>query len=154
MNQVVQEAGVNIQDVKLIIPHQANQRILDAACEALNLPPERMFSNVARYGNTSAASVPIALCEAVEAGRLADGDLVTFVGFGAGLTWAAALVRWGTVESPAWPHATRAWIQVQWMATRWRVRQFFHVVGSRLARLRRRAGLREPEEKSDQDGQL
>ena len=79
--------------VKLIVPHQVNQRIIDSAMEKLNLPPEKAFVNIDRYGNTSAASIPIALDEAWRVGKLQKGDIVIFVAFGAGLTWANAVVR-------------------------------------------------------------
>ena len=87
-------AGVTADDVTLFVPHQANSRIIDSAAAKLGLPPERTFVNIDRYGNTSAASVPIALAEAADAGRLRKGDLVLLTGFGAGMTWASALVRW------------------------------------------------------------
>ncbi|MDQ3898752.1 MAG: ketoacyl-ACP synthase III [Actinomycetota bacterium] len=87
-------AGVTADDVALFIPHQANVRIIDSAATKLGLPPERTFVNIDRYGNTSAASVPIALAEAADAGRLHRGDLVLLSGFGAGMSWASALVRW------------------------------------------------------------
>ena len=82
-------------DVALFVPHQANARIIDAAAERHRLPPDRTVVNIDRYGNTSAASVPIALAEAADAGRINDGDLVLLSGFGAGMTWATALLRWG-----------------------------------------------------------
>jgi 3-oxoacyl-[acyl-carrier-protein] synthase-3 len=81
------------QKLKLIIPHQVNQRIIDSAMERLKLPPEKAYVNIDRYGNTSAASIPIALDEAVRAGKIVKGDVVIFVAFGAGLTWANAVVR-------------------------------------------------------------
>ncbi len=87
-------AGVTADDVAIFIPHQANVRIIDSAATKLGLPPERTFVNIDRYGNTSAASVPIALAEAADAGRLKPGDLVLLSGFGAGMSWASALVRW------------------------------------------------------------
>jgi len=90
------EAGVTAADIALFVPHQANSRIIDAASSRLGIPPERTLVNIDRYGNTSAASVPIALAEAAEAGRLAPGDVVLLSGFGAGMSWASALVRWGT----------------------------------------------------------
>jgi len=77
----------------LIVPHQVNQRIIDSAMERLGLGPEKVFVNIDRYGNTSAASIPIALDEALRAGRIAKGDAVVFVAFGAGLTWGSAVVR-------------------------------------------------------------
>lgn len=98
--QVLQRAGLTLDQVDLLIPHQANQRIIDAAARALGLPSEQVYTNVDRYGNTSAASIPIALCEAVEQGRIQPGDLVVCVGFGAGLTWGAAAIRW-TRPQPA-----------------------------------------------------
>lgn len=82
-------------DVALFVPHQANVRIIDACTSRLGIDPGRVAVNVDRYGNTSAASVPLALTEAVEAGRLADGDIVLLGGIGAGLTWASVVVRWG-----------------------------------------------------------
>lgn len=86
--------GVTIADVKCIIPHQANQRILSAVAERLGAREDQVFVNVDRYGNTSAASVAIALDEAVAQGRIGRGDLVLLVVFGAGLTWGAALIEW------------------------------------------------------------
>ena len=80
-------------DVKLIVPHQVNQRIIDSAMEKLGLPPDKAFVNIDRYGNTSAASIPIALDEAWRAGKIKKDDHLIFVAFGAGLTWANAVVR-------------------------------------------------------------
>jgi 3-oxoacyl-[acyl-carrier-protein] synthase-3 len=80
----------------MLIPHQANMRIIDAAARRLALPREKVWVNLDRYGNTSAASIPIALFEAAEAGKLAEGDNVVLVAFGGGLAWAAGMVRWGT----------------------------------------------------------
>ncbi len=79
--------------VKLVIPHQSNRRIIDSATHKLGLPPEKVFVNIDKYGNTSAASIPIALDEAWRGGRISKGDIVIFVAFGAGLTWANAVVR-------------------------------------------------------------
>ena len=89
-------------DIDLLVPHQANQRILEVAAKALDLAPERVYSNLDRYGNTSAASIPIALCEAADEGLIQRDDLVVCVGFGAGLTWGASAVRW-SVPLPAEP---------------------------------------------------
>ena len=80
-------------DEVLIVPHQVNQRIIDSAMEKLGLPPEKAYVNIDRYGNTSAASIPIALDEAWRAGKIRQGDVIIFVAFGAGLTWANAVVR-------------------------------------------------------------
>ncbi len=87
-------AGVSPSEVSLLVPHQANLRIIDATAQRLGLPPEKVFINIHKYGNTSAASVPLALDEAAREGRLKSGDLVLMVAFGAGLTWGASLVRW------------------------------------------------------------
>jgi 3-oxoacyl-[acyl-carrier-protein] synthase-3 len=89
------QAGVTAADVALFVPHQANIRIIEAAADRLGFPAERTVVNIERYGNTSAASVPMALAEAADAGRLRPGDLVLLSGFGAGMSWASALVRWG-----------------------------------------------------------
>ncbi len=86
--------GLKIDQIRCIIPHQANQRILTAVAERLGAAPDQVFSNVERYGNTSAASVAIALDEAVQGGRIRRGDLVLLVVFGAGLTWGAAIIEW------------------------------------------------------------
>jgi 3-oxoacyl-[acyl-carrier-protein] synthase-3 len=88
-------AGVASSDVAWFVPHQANIRIIDSAANRLGIPKERTIVNIDRYGNTSAASIPIALAEAADDGRLCDGDLVLLSGFGAGMTWGSALVRWG-----------------------------------------------------------
>jgi 3-oxoacyl-[acyl-carrier-protein] synthase-3 len=91
----IAKADLELKDVDLLIPHQANFRIIDAAARRLDLPMDKVWVNVDRYGNTSAASVPIALAEAAEAGALKEGDNVVLVAFGAGLAWAAGLLRWG-----------------------------------------------------------
>ena len=102
--EVVADAGLTLQDVDLFIPHQANLRIIQAAVRALKMPMDKFFVNLERYGNTSGASIPIALCEAVDAGRLSPGDHLVMVGFGAGLTWAASVIQWGVPKPPvpAW----------------------------------------------------
>jgi len=93
-NQALERCGLAIGDIRCVIPHQANQRILSAVAERLGARPDQVFSNVERYGNTSAASVGIALDEAVKSGRIQRGDLVLLVVFGAGLTWGAAVIEW------------------------------------------------------------
>jgi 3-oxoacyl-[acyl-carrier-protein] synthase-3 len=92
--EALDRAGVRLDQVKLIVPHQANIRIIDAAAKRLNLPMDRFVCNVDRYGNTSAASIPIALDEAQREGRVQAGDYVVLVAFGAGLTWGATVLRW------------------------------------------------------------
>jgi 3-oxoacyl-[acyl-carrier-protein] synthase-3 len=94
--QIVAEAGLSLDDIQLIIPHQANIRIIESLAKRMHLPMERFFINLDRYGNTSAASVPIALCEAADQGRLQQGDHALLTAFGGGLTWASAVVRWGS----------------------------------------------------------
>lgn len=93
--QAVAAAHLELSDIDLIIPHQANTRILKTAARMLDLPLDKFFINVDRYGNTSAASIPIALCEAVEDDRIKDGDNLVLVGFGGGLSWAAMAIQWG-----------------------------------------------------------
>ena len=85
--QVVHKAGLTLHDVDVIIPHQANRRIVETASKRLKVPLERFVINIATYGNTSAGSIPIALCEAIAQGRIAPGSTIVLVGFGAGLTW-------------------------------------------------------------------
>lgn len=87
-------AGVEAADIDHLVLHQANQRIIDGAAKKLGVAQEKVVSNIAKYGNTSAGSVPIALAEAVEEGRIKKGDVVATAGFGAGLTWASAILRW------------------------------------------------------------
>jgi 3-oxoacyl-[acyl-carrier-protein] synthase III len=92
--QAAEKAGVDIADVDLVVPHQANMRILSAVAERLGISQEKVFTNIDSYGNTSAASVPIALDEALERGRIHDNDLVMLNACGGGLTWGANLLRW------------------------------------------------------------
>jgi len=92
--RVVRESGLSWGDIELLIPHQANARIIDLAVRRLKIDPAKVMVNVDRYGNTSAASIPLALCEAADQGRLKSGDHLVMVGFGAGLTWAATVVHW------------------------------------------------------------
>jgi 3-oxoacyl-[acyl-carrier-protein] synthase-3 len=87
-------AGLTAADVSLVIPHQANARIISAIAERLNLPIEKVFMNLDKYGNTSAATIPVALDEARRAGRIQKGDVVLLVAFGGGFTWASSVVRW------------------------------------------------------------
>ena len=91
---MLEHHGLSIGDLGLLVPHQANARIIDAAARALGLAPGRVFANVERYGNTSNASIPLALVEAERAGRLRPGQPVLLVAFGAGLTWGCSLLRW------------------------------------------------------------
>ena len=88
-------AGITADDVSMIVPHQANIRIIDAACERLGIPMERASIVLDRTGNTSSASIPLALADALDRGRIANGDLVLMVGFGGGMTAASCVLRWG-----------------------------------------------------------
>jgi 3-oxoacyl-[acyl-carrier-protein] synthase-3 len=100
--QALEKANVPLEKVKLIVPHQANARIIEAAAKRLGVGPDVMANNIALYGNTSTASIPLALKEAVDAGRVSAGDHVVLVGFGAGLTWGACVLEWeGTGLRPA-----------------------------------------------------
>jgi 3-oxoacyl-[acyl-carrier-protein] synthase-3 len=92
--KVLDMCGLTPAQVDLFVAHQANIRIIDAAAQRLSLPPEKVFVNVQNYGNTSAASIPLALDEASAAGRIKKGDILAIEGFGAGLTWAAAVIKW------------------------------------------------------------
>jgi 3-oxoacyl-[acyl-carrier-protein] synthase-3 len=98
--EAINQAGMSLSDIDLLIPHQANLRIIELAARHLNLPMDKVVVNIQNYGNTSTASIPIALVETIEAGRVKEGDTLCLVGFGAGLTWAAAVVRWGVSERP------------------------------------------------------
>lgn len=91
----IERGETTVEQIDWFIPHQANIRIIESAANRLGIPMERVVINIEQYGNTSAASIPIALFEAVDAGRIQDGDLVLLSGFGAGMTWASALLRWG-----------------------------------------------------------
>jgi 3-oxoacyl-[acyl-carrier-protein] synthase-3 len=92
--KALDRAGTDISQIKCVIPHQANRRIIDAVAERLGAAPGQVFTNLEKYGNTSAASVAIALDEAVQTGRIEKGDLILLIAFGAGLTWAAAVIEW------------------------------------------------------------
>ena len=94
INEVLMKGGYQAEDVDLLVPHQANQRITDAVASRMGMGPDKVFSNIARYGNTTAASIPIALAEAERQGRLRRGHLVVTVAFGSGFTWGANLIRW------------------------------------------------------------
>jgi len=98
LKRTIYDAGLTPDDIDLYIPHQANARIIESAARQMRVPVDKFYINLDRYGNTSAASVPLALVEAVEEGRLKDGDLVAMCAFGAGLTWASAVIQIGTGE--------------------------------------------------------
>jgi 3-oxoacyl-[acyl-carrier-protein] synthase III len=93
------DAGLTAADVALLVPHQANLRIIQAACQRLGIPEERTAVVIDRYGNTSSASIPLALDDALRNGRVSPGDLLLLTGFGGGMTWASAVLRWGDERS-------------------------------------------------------
>lgn len=131
--QAIKDAGLSPDDIDLLIPHQANARIIQSAAKMLKIPGEKVYVNVDRYGNTSAASIPIALCDAISEQRVKTGDHLLLVGFGAGLTWAAAVVRWGV--SPLVP--TLPW----WKTVQYRYWDEVSSARSRLRRVLRRISL-------------
>lgn len=92
--RVLEQGKVTADQIDLFIPHQANQRITDAVCQRLGVPPDKVYSNISRIGNTSSASIPICLDECVHAGRIKQGDLILLAAFGAGVTWGSVLLRW------------------------------------------------------------
>ncbi|MDX8414693.1 beta-ketoacyl-ACP synthase III [Intestinicryptomonas porci] len=92
--EVIERYGITPNEISLLIPHQANTRIIESVAKRLKLPMEKVFVNIEKYGNTSSASIPIALDEALKAGKIKKGDYILFVAFGAGLTWGATLVKW------------------------------------------------------------
>ncbi len=94
VREALEQHGLEIDDIDMLIPHQANLRISQAVQKALGLPDDRVYNNIQRYGNTTAASIPIALHECVEEGRLEPGDLLCLTAFGSGFTWGSALIRW------------------------------------------------------------
>ena len=91
--EILDKAGYTIDDVDLVIPHQANQRITDAVASRLNIPEEKVYSNIAELGNTSSASIPIAMDECLQSGKIKEGDLVLLTAFGGGVTWGGTLIR-------------------------------------------------------------
>jgi 3-oxoacyl-[acyl-carrier-protein] synthase-3 len=122
-----QKANVPLDNVKLFVPHQANIRIIKSAARSLKLDNERVVTNLDRYGNTSAASIPIALVEAIEAGRVHRNDYLVLVGFGAGLTWGAIMLQWGVplpVKPAPWYLRMYRWLYYRWARLRsWGARQ-------------------------------
>ena len=128
IQEVLKQAELTIDDIALIVPHQANTRIIEAAAKKLKLPMDKFYLNVEHNGNTSAASIPLALCDAVRDGRLRPDDNVVFVGFGGGLTWGASIVKWD-VTPPAVSFGDHEWRRVRYIMARGR---------SRLRRLQRR----------------
>ena len=138
IREVLDRAELSLEHLELVIPHQANQRIIEASAQRLGLPVECFFTNLAHYGNTSAASIPIALCEALEAGRVQAGDHLVLVGFGAGLTWGAAVIEWGQPwPGPPIPRRTRLllWLRYRWAPVRSFLRRLQRALGALLQRM-------------------
>ncbi|TAK34084.1 MAG: 3-oxoacyl-ACP synthase, partial [Saprospiraceae bacterium] len=94
-SEALEDQGLQPSDIDMFIPHQANLRISQMVQRRLRLPDEKVWNNIQRYGNTTAATIPIALCEAWQAGKVKDGDLVCMAAFGSGFTWGSVLLRWG-----------------------------------------------------------
>jgi 3-oxoacyl-[acyl-carrier-protein] synthase III len=117
IEQVLEKANLTLDDVDWIIPHQANLRIMEAVAKRLHLPDEKFYANIDQYGNTSAGSVPIALCEAVERQYIQPGQQIVLVGFGAGLTWAAVALEWGPSVQEISAVFYRRWLR--WVVYGW-----------------------------------
>ncbi len=140
IRQASAQAGIRVSDLRLIVPHQANTRIIQTAARYLNVPPELFMLNIDKYGNTSAASIPIALAEAVQTGRVEAGDYVAFIGFGGGLTWAAMVVQWSGPDAETRFGPQRR--QLSYALAYWRalLRRFFRRYGDTLNRIRPQRG--------------
>jgi 3-oxoacyl-[acyl-carrier-protein] synthase-3 len=92
--EAIRLADLELDDIELIVPHQANKRIIEAAARGLRVPMDRIMMNIHKYGNTSSASIPLAVCDAMDQDRIRPGDHLVLVGFGAGLTWGALVMQW------------------------------------------------------------
>jgi 3-oxoacyl-[acyl-carrier-protein] synthase-3 len=117
--EVTEKSGWKVEDLALIVPHQANMRIIDAAARGLKIPIEKFMVNLDRYGNTSTASIPIATVEAIQNNRIKPGDKIVFVGFGAGLTWGALAAEWSG------PVPSEHFVKVEWFKPWARARSYF-----------------------------
>jgi 3-oxoacyl-[acyl-carrier-protein] synthase-3 len=95
VQELLKDTSLTLDDIDLLVAHQANARILKAVADRLGFPSERVVTNIARIGNTSAASIPLAIADAVESGVVKDGDRIVLTAFGAGFTWGAGLIEWG-----------------------------------------------------------
>lgn len=118
INDALEMAGLAIEDIALVVPHQANIRIIASAAKKLKIPTEIFYTNVERMGNTSAASIPIALCEVVEKGLLKPDDYVVFVGFGGGLSWGANVVQWASSVPEDVPDTRNSWRDIRYVGAR------------------------------------
>lgn len=140
VRQACDIAGISITDLKLIVPHQANERIIHAAARALKLEPDVFMLNLDKYGNTSAASIPIALCEAAQQERLQQGDYMAMVGFGGGLAWGAVVVQWSGVPEPKRFGTQRRQFIYLTAAGRQRIRTFLRRISETFNRIRPQRG--------------
>lgn len=142
VTQALDMAKLTLDDVSLIVPHQANARILQAAARALKVNADIFVSNLEYYGNTSAASIPIALCEAIDQGRIAHDDNIVFVGFGGGLTWASMVVKWIVPETVERRTLYKQRRQFSYFAARWRRRviRWSRLAGEFFSRFRPERG--------------
>jgi 3-oxoacyl-[acyl-carrier-protein] synthase-3 len=144
VGQALDKAELSMDDVSLIVPHQANQRIILAAARSLKVEPELFMSNIDHYGNTSAASIPIALCDAIQQGRVHEGDKLVFVGFGGGLTWAAMVLEWTgakpTVATPGILKEQRRQISYFLIRLRSQFRRTSRRISDILSRVRPKRG--------------
>jgi len=121
--EAVQAAQLTMDDIKFVVPHQANKRIIENAANQLEISLERCLINLERYGNTSTASIPIAICEAAEDGRIQPGDRLVMVAFGAGLTWASLVAQWSgpfPTKHKVYPAWYRVWARVSSLMRRFR----------------------------------
>lgn len=142
INQALHDAGLTLEDVKAVVPHQANDRILQSAARNLKIDQSLFVSTVAKYGNTSAASIPIALCEAIEQDRIQQDDNIVFVGFGGGLTWAAMVVQWGIPDEDRASKINQQRRRLTYFLARWRARfqRYRRRLDERINRIRPNAG--------------
>lgn len=130
--EVMHKAGWTSDQVDIVVPHQANMRIIESASKSLGIPLDKFYCNIEHYGNTSAASIPIALTEAAEAGRLRAKDRVVMVGFGAGLTWAAAAVQWSEPHPASRSQKTLSRLGYGVAGVRSRTKRLFRRVEDRI----------------------
>ncbi len=142
ISQALEKAQLDISDLTLIVPHQANFRIIEAAARNLGVSTDIFISNLERYGNTSAASIPIALCEAIDAGRIEEGDHIAFCGFGGGLAWGAMVLTWTGRETGEPRPLGRQRRQLTYASAGWRrrVRQWESQMDELVSTLQPRRG--------------
>jgi 3-oxoacyl-[acyl-carrier-protein] synthase-3 len=135
--EACERAYIDLNEIDLFIPHQANTRIIKSAAKNLGLDGMKIYENLHKYGNTSSASIPVALCEAIQEGRIKEKDHLVFVGFGAGLTWGATVIQWGTPvpyqQRQGWYRALRQ-VYYRWVRITSKVGWLIRSIESRLSR--------------------